>query len=203
MRAIGGRHVRLRRKDFAGLGPRRASDIAPPDCMRDTGFMIIRSERPADVPHIRTLTDAAFAGVEHSSQTEGAIVDALRAANALSVSLVAEQDGSIIGHVGFSPVLIDGADIGWFGLGPVSVLPNFQRGGVGSALIEQGLKALASRGAKGCVVLGDPGYYRRFGFTSDHALRYGDAPVEYFQSQVLGGAPAVGEVSYHVGFNAA
>lgn len=165
--------------------------------------MIIRPEASQDIPYIRTLTDAAFVGVEHSSQTEGAIVDALRDAGALTVSLVAELDGSVIGHVGFSPVLIDGENIGWFGLGPVSVSPGLQRGSVGSTLIKEGLNKLASLGAQGCVVLGDPAYYGRFGFSSDHALRYGDVPPEYFQSLVLGGESAAGEVTYHAGFEAA
>ncbi|WP_428156165.1 GNAT family N-acetyltransferase [Brevundimonas sp.] len=164
--------------------------------------MIIRPETPADVAFIRSLTDAAFVGVEHSSQTEGAIVDALRRAGALSLSLVAEQDGAIIGHVGFSPVRIDSEDIGWFGLGPVSVSPGLQRGGVGSALIKAGLDLLESQGAKGCVVLGDPQYYGRFGFSSDHGLRYGDVPAEYFQSRVMSGEPVGGEVTYHEGFEA-
>ncbi|TCJ32294.1 N-acetyltransferase [Parafrankia sp. BMG5.11] len=162
--------------------------------------MIIRQETPDDIIFIRALTDAAFVGVEHSSQTEGAIVDAVRKAGALSPSLVAEQGGSIIGHVGFSPVLIDGEDIGWFGLGPVSVSPSIQRSGVGSALVKEGLQVLTNRGARGCVVLGDPEYYRRFGFTSEHALRYGEVPAEYFQSLVLTGEPVAGEVAYHAGF---
>lgn len=170
--------------------------------MREIRLMIIRPETPKDTAAIRTLTDAAFVGVEHSSQTEGAIVDALRAADALTVSLVAEQDASIIGHVSFSPVLINGADAGWFGLGPVSVSPSLQRGGVGSILIKEGLDRLATHGAQGCVVLGDPDYYGRFGFRSDHALRYGDVPPVYFQSLVLGGEPASGEVTYHAGFEA-
>ena len=107
-----------------------------------------------------------------------------------------------MGHVGFSPVLIDGMDIGWFGLGPVSVSPSLQRGGVGSALIKTGLGLLESRGANGCVVLGQPDYYGRFGFTSDHALHYGDVPADYFQSLALRGAPANGDVTYHEGFKA-
>jgi len=164
--------------------------------------MIIRPETSDDIPAIRALTEAAFVGVEHSSQTEGAIVDALRKAGALSLSLTAEQGGLIIGHVGFSPVLIDGEDIGWLGLGPVSVLPSFQRGGIGSALINKGLQVLTDRGAEGCVVLGDPAYYGRFGFTSEHALRCGEVPVEYFQSIVLTGKPVAGEVAYHSGFEA-
>lgn len=164
--------------------------------------MIIRPESPHDIPFIRALTDAAFVGVEHSSQTDGAIVDALRKAEALSLSLVAEQEGSIVGHVGFSPILINSEDIGWVGLGPVSVSPSLQRGGVGSALIKEGLQVLTKRGAQGCVVLGDPKYYGRFGFASDHALSYGEVPAEYFQSLLLTGEPVAGEVAYHEGFEA-
>ncbi len=162
--------------------------------------MIIHPEVLADTSLIRSLIDSAFDGVEHSNQTEGAIVDALRQAGALTLSLVAEEDGAIIGHVAFSPVSIDGHSLGWFGLGPVSVSPRLQRGGIGTALIEKGLTLLKDRGARGCVVLGDPNYYRRFGFTSNHTLRYGDVPPEYFQSVVLSGDPARGEVTYHEGF---
>ncbi|WP_246347475.1 GNAT family N-acetyltransferase [Brevundimonas basaltis] len=182
--------------------PLRTLAVAAPGWVRETNRMIVRPEKPEDIPSIRTLTDAAFVGVEHSSRTEAAIVDALRAADALTLSLVAELQGSIIGHVGFSPVLIDGRDIGWSGLGPVSVSPGLQRGGVGSALIKQGLDKLARRGAQGCVVLGDPDYYGRFGFSSDHALRYGDVPAGYFQSLLLAGELAAGEVTYHAAFEA-
>lgn len=164
--------------------------------------MIIRSETPADSQAIRILTTAAFQGIEHSSQTEAAIIDALREADALSISLVAEQDGRIVGHVAFSPVRINGAHCGWFGLGPVSVLPALQRSGVGSSLIREGLEFLKLHGAWGCVVLGDPNYYSRFGFNSDHDLQYDDVPPEYFQSLALTGEPAKGEVAYHEGFEA-
>jgi len=164
--------------------------------------MIIRSEIAADIPSIRQLTDAAFRDVVFSSQTEGAIVDALRLAGVLALSLVAEQNGVIVGHVAFSPVLIDGDDIGWFGLGPVSVSPPMQRRGAGSALINEGLQLLRDRGASGAVVLGDPDYYRRFGFTSDHQLSFADVPSAYFQSIVLAGTPAKGVVTYHEAFAA-
>jgi putative acetyltransferase len=164
--------------------------------------MRIRPEIPADAAAIRSVTEAAFKGAEHSSQTEAAIVDALRDSGALAISLVAERDGAIIGHVAFSPVLLDGADKGWFGLGPVSVLPDLQGSGVGTALIREGLKLLERRGAKGCVLLGDPSYYGRFGFTSDHALRYPGPPPQYFQSLILSGDPAAGDVTYHAGFEA-
>lgn len=165
--------------------------------------MIIRAETASDSTVIRSVTEAAFLGAEHSSGTEGAIVDALRDAGALTLSLVAEQDGAMVGHVAFSPVRIGGRDLGWFGLGPVSVLPSLQRGGIGKTLIEAGLEQLRQRGASGCVVLGDPAYYGRFGFTADHELHYPDVPPEYFQSMPWTGASAEGEVSYHPAFGAA
>lgn len=110
--------------------------------------MEIRQERPEDIEGIRQITKAAFEPIEHSSQTEAAIVDALRSAGALTVSLVAVADGEIVGHVAFSPVTIDGADKGWYDLGPVSVRPDRQKEGIGGALIREGLARLA-RGRKG------------------------------------------------------
>ena len=164
--------------------------------------MIIRPETSADIPFIRSLTDAAFEGVQYSHQTEGAIVDALRKADALAISLIAEQDGVIIGHAAFSPVSINDKDLGWFGLGPVSVSPGLQGRGIGTALIEKGLALLEKYGAAGCVVLGNPNYYGRFGFTSHHDLHYGSVPQKYFQSLVLSSAVVEGEVTYHEGFEA-
>lgn len=164
--------------------------------------MRIRPESPADAAAIRAVVEVAFRGVAHSRQTEAAIVDALRASGALSLSLVADQHGSVIGHAAVSPVRVDGADIDWFGLGPVAVRPDRQGAGVGSALIEAALDQLAARGARGCVVLGDPGYYGRFGFVSDPALRYPGVPAEYFQARVLRGPPARGDVAYPPAFAA-
>lgn len=163
----------------------------------------IRPEGPADIGAIRVLTSAAFENAPHSAGTEAAIVDALRAGGALTLSLVAVQDADVIGHVAFSPVTIDGARARWFGLGPVSVRPDRQGAGIGSALILRGLDALRAMNADGCVVLGDPGYYARFGFESDPALRYGDVPAGYFQRIVFSGPPPAGEVEYHPGFGAA
>lgn len=163
--------------------------------------MHIRPETPADIDAIRALTAAAFAGMPHASGTEAAIIDALRAAGALVRSLVAEEDGAPVGHVAFSPVTIEGADRRWLGLGPVSVLPGRQGAGIGSALVRTGLAQVAD--AAGCVLLGAPGYYRRFGFIADPALRYPSAPAEYFLSRVLAGPPASGTVAFHPAFGAA
>ncbi|KJK03091.1 GCN5 family acetyltransferase [Pseudomonas sp. 21] len=162
----------------------------------------IRPERPEDLSVIREVTTAAFAEAEHSSGTEGAIVDELRAAGALSVSLVATVEGEVVGHVAFSPVTLDGADLGWYGLGPVAVRPDLHGRGIGAALIRAGLERLGALGAKGCVVLGDPAYYPRFGFQQDPAIQYAGVPAEYFMALSLDGSRVAGQVAYHSGFSA-
>lgn len=164
--------------------------------------MIVRPEQLGDADAIRAVTAAAFAGARVSSGTEAAIVDALRDAGALTLSLVAEAKGRVIGHIAFSPVAIDGAPLGWFGLGPVAVAPERQGRGVGAALIEEGLARLRADRAGGCVLLGDPGYYARFGFASDPALRYADAPARYFQRLAFCDVVPCGEVAFHPAFDA-
>ncbi|HEV7256700.1 MAG TPA: N-acetyltransferase [Bosea sp. (in: a-proteobacteria)] len=165
--------------------------------------MQIRAEEPGDVDAIRTLTTEAFATAPHSSGTEAGIVDGLRAVGALTLSLVAVEDGEIVGHVAFSPVTIDGAERGWFGLGPVSVRPGRQRGGIGSGLIREGLRRLRERGAGGCVLLGAPAYYGRFGFAADPALVLEDVPPDYFMRLAFGGEVPAGTVRYHAAFDGA
>lgn len=162
--------------------------------------MIIRTERPEDIAAISCLVAAAFEDTAHGSGTEAAIFVALRDSRALTISLVAEEAGDLAGHVAFSPVTVDGKDIAWFGLGPVAVLPSKQWRGIGTALIETGLEQLRTMGARGCVVLGDPAYYRKFGFECDDALRYPDAPGDYFQRIIFEGAPPSGVVAYHSAF---
>jgi putative acetyltransferase len=163
----------------------------------------IRRENPADIAPIDAVTAAAFLEAPHTSHTEQFIVAALRAAGALSVSLVAEAEGVVVGHVAVSPVTISDGTPGWFGLGPISVLPAWQGRGVGSALMSAALEALRELGAAGCVVLGEPAYYGRFGFKAEPRLVLPGIPVEYFQAVVFG-ATAVprGHVAYHAGFDA-
>lgn len=161
----------------------------------------IRPERSPDAAAIRELTDMAFRGAKHSSGTEGAIIDVLRTAGALTLSLVATRDGEIVGHVAFSPVTFDGVDIGWLGLGPISVRPDLQSKGIGSALINEGVGYLRRLGVPGCVLLGDPNYYRRFGFESDPAIRYQDVPPEYFMRISLDGSQPTGDVAFHPAFS--
>jgi len=162
----------------------------------------IRPETPRDAAAIREVTQAAFAKAEHSSGTEGAIIDALRQAQAMTISLVAEADGVVVGHIAFSPVTVDGRNEGWFGFGPVSVDPVQQGNGIGSRLILEGLAILKAKGAKGCVVLGDPHLYARFGFEQDPRLRYEGVPPEYFMVQAFEFPMPEGSVAYHQAFDA-
>lgn len=150
---------------------------------------------------IGEITAAAFKDMPFSDQSEPFIIERLRAAGALTVSLVAEDADKVIGHVAFSPVTLSNGADDWFCLGPVSVLPDFQARGTGSLLIREGLDRLRGQNAAGCVVLGDPAYYQRFGFTRDHALVASDVPAQYFQSLVLHGPQASGIVAFHPAFN--
>ncbi len=166
-------------------------------------MIVIRDELPGDADVIRSLTTQAFRDAPHSSGTEAAIVDALRTARCLTVSLVAKtQNDGVIGHVAFSPITIDGVAAHWYGLGPVSVRPDRQKQGIGAALIEAGLERLRDLRADGCVVLGDPNYYERFGFMSDPVFAYADIPAEYFQRLVFHGPAPAGLVAYHAAFEA-
>ncbi|QPF83751.1 N-acetyltransferase [Bradyrhizobium genosp. L] len=164
--------------------------------------MQIRDERNEDAAAIRRIVAAAFATAPHSSGAEPRIVEALRAAGALTISLVAiSDDGTSVGHVAFSMVQIDHSVGNWYGLGPVSVVPETQRQGIGRALIGEGLARLVALNAAGCVVLGDPAYYGQFGFVSDPALTYGGRPSPYFQRLVVNGTSPCGDVSYHPAFD--
>lgn len=164
--------------------------------------MRIRSELPSDAAAIEAITIAAFKNAAHSNHTEQFIVRGLRSAGALSVSLVAEDDGRVIGHVAVSPVTISTGAGGWHGLGPLSVEPERQGRGIGSRLIRAALDNLRASGASGCVVLGEPGYYSRFGFVTNSRLILPGVPPEYFQALSFKNAPPAGTVSYHNAFTA-
>ena len=140
--------------------------------------IVIRSETEADVNAITKVTVAAFETLAISNHTEQYIITALRAAKALTLSLVAEVEGRVIGHIAFSPVTISDGTRNWYGLGPVSVLPAYQRQGVGKALIREGLARLKAMDAQGCCLVGHPDYYRKFGFINkrDPTKRGGRPP---------------------------
>lgn len=164
--------------------------------------IVIRSETPADVDAISEVTIAAFKAMEISSQTEHFIVEALRAAKALTVSLVAEIGGRVVGHIAFSPVTMSDGTPGWYGLGPVSVLPECQRTGIGKALITEGLSRLRDLGARGCCLVGHPDYYRQVGFTNVSGLGHEGVPPEAFFVLAFEGDVPQGTVAFHEGFRA-
>lgn len=164
--------------------------------------IIIREERPADVDAITDVTIAAFKTLEFGQHTEQFIVAGLRAAGALSLSLVAEREGRIVGHIAFSPVSISDGTPGWVGLGPVSVAPELHRQGIGGALIREGLARLRASGARGCCLVGHPGYYGRFGFEHPDGLGWPGAPREVFFALAFDGAMPQGVVAFHEAFAA-
>jgi putative acetyltransferase len=160
----------------------------------------IRAETPDDIAAIRQVNVAAFEHHPISHQTEHLIVEALRSAGALELSLVAELDHQVVGHVAFSATSVGEARTGWYLLGPVAVLPDRQGQGIGRALIEAGLEELRARGALGCVLVGDPGFYARFGFRSTPGVTYPGVPDEYVLCLPLSGSAPVGEVVAHEAF---
>ena len=164
--------------------------------------IVIRRERVADEGAIGEVTVAAFAALQVSHHTEQFIVTALRAANVLAVSLVAEIDGRVIGHIAFSPLTISDGTRNWYGLGPVSVLPAYQRQGVGTALIREGLSRLQDLGAQGCCLVGHPDYYPRFGFRNVPGLVVEGVPPEVFFALSFDGHVPRGAVAFHEGFRA-
>jgi len=131
--------------------------------------MRIRAERPSDALAINDLTIRAFTGMPYSEGTEAPIIRLLRQSGDLALSLVAEENGIVIGHIAFSPIKI-GAHQNWFGLGPIAVEPSRQRAGIGKVLINKGLEMLKDRGASGVALIGNPDVYRSSGFTSDGRL---------------------------------
>lgn len=164
--------------------------------------VVIRSETEADANAIAEVTVAAFETLAISQHTEQFIIAALRAAQALAVSLVAERDGRVIGHIAFSPVTVSDGTRHWYGLGPVSVLPEHQRQGIGKALIREGLSRLRNLNAQGCCLVGHPGYYRQFGFENPSGLVLEGVPPEVFFALAFDGRIPQGRVIFHDAFNA-
>lgn len=151
--------------------------------------MIIREENTQDIKNIEELTLLAFTGHPHhkpgASPNEHLIINRLRDAGAMTLSLVAEDESGIIGHLAYSSVKIDGITSHWHALAPVSVSPSRQKQGIGSKMIEQSISLLKERNVDGLVVLGDPDYYSRFGFHHNHQFIIDGVPAKYFLAQSL------------------
>jgi len=160
----------------------------------------IRPETKKDIAKVRKINTAAF-----ETEAEANIVDALRKSTTPVISLVAEVNGKVVGHILFSPVTLsaDEPDVKIAGLAPMAVLPEFQNQGIGSDMVKQGLKRCAANGYEAAVVLGHPDFYPRFGF--EPAARFGikceyDVPDEVFMIKALKkGGPFgyKGTVRYH------
>jgi putative acetyltransferase len=162
--------------------------------------MIIRAERPEDAATIRAVNAAAF-----PTPAEARLVDQLRADGDLILSLVAERNGEVAGHVGFSRMAV-GDDGMWqnaVALAPVAVLPSQQGKGIGKALIEQGLQTLKEQGETLVFVLGSQDYYGRFGFSLDEAEPFSCTYAgPHFQLLRLSdGGPLSGRVQYAAAFS--
>ena len=162
----------------------------------------IRDERPADAVAVREVNDRAF-----GQDVEGRIVDALRSNAAVMLSLVATLNGRVVGHILYTPIAV-GETVG-AALGPMAVLPDHQRLGIGGRLIEEGRARLEAQGCPFVIVLGHDTYYPRFGFVraSAHGIRCEwEVPDEAFMVQVLDAAKmadVIGMARYRQEFSAA
>jgi putative acetyltransferase len=164
--------------------------------------IVIRNEMDSDIEAISEITRAAFENHQYSNQTEEFIINALRDASALTISLVADAGKNVVGHIAFSPVTISDGSPGWYGLGPISVLPEFQRQGIGKSLIREGLSMLKAAGAKGCILVGDPSYYKSLGFRNPPDLTIEGVPQENILAFPFDENKIQGVVTFHEAFAA-
>jgi len=160
--------------------------------------MNIRPETKADIQAIFDLTKVAFAPVEYSDGSEVQIIDDLRKAGDLMLSLVMDDDG-VVGHVAFSPVILN-CPGRWAGLGPIAVEPNRQRQGIGTALVADGIAQLAAMDFDGCVLVGNPAVYGPMGFSSG-GLTYHDLPSELVMGRSITGLVPTGFITYAPAFD--
>ena len=160
----------------------------------------IRKETDDDHAAIRVVTETAFRDMPYSGGDEQDVIDRLRSVGALSLSLVATLDRDVIGHIAFSPARNADNTGPWFALGPVSVLPERQRRGIGSALIESGLADIEQRGALGCILMGNPDFYRQFGFEPAAANAPDNEPAEFFMLKLFTATGPAGAFRFHEAF---
>lgn len=162
--------------------------------------MHVRKEGSNEARTIFDLAQQAFSSMPYSNGSEGPIIDGLRQDGDLTLSLVADDGGVIVGHIAFSPVWINGKHDDWFGLGPVAVSPERQKQGIGRMLIQEGLHQMRHLGAHGCLLVGAPALYQRFGFVSEGQLTYGSLDRELIQHMVFHGSPPQGDVTFAPAF---
>lgn len=128
-------------------------------------------------------------------------MDALRAEGALEVSLIAEREGLVVGHIAFSHARVGEASADWYLLGPMAVLPEFQGRGIGRLLMQAGLASLRERSAQGCVLVGDPAFYGRFGFEHVPGICCAGVPDAYVLALRFAGPMPQGEIAHHPAYS--
>lgn len=160
----------------------------------------IRLEQAGDEAAIYKVTADAFRGLSYAGGNEQDLVNRLRELGQLTLSLVAMDKDRLVGQVTFSPVTLSDGSEPWFGLGPVSVTPEYQNQGIGSQLIRSGLISISARGALGCVLTGNPAYYQRFGFELAPKNVPKNEPPAFFQLKLLNATKAEGAFSFHSAF---
>ncbi|MCE8419741.1 N-acetyltransferase [Rhodovulum sulfidophilum] len=160
--------------------------------------MLIRNEVGSDATMIRRIVTEAMQLLPQATGTEADIIDRLRRDDALILSLVAEDRGEAVGYLAVSMSRI-GAESGWGLIGPLAVLPSRHGEGFGSALMAEAIRRLRST-CKGAALVGDPGYYARFGFRSYPGLRVGDCPPQFVQALPFDAAEPEGELHHHAAF---
>ena len=170
--------------------------------MTQLAGIIVRDQTEADFAAVHELVIAAFKTLPVACGREQFVMDALWRTGAATVALVAEDAGAIVGQAAFSKVTVGGADVGWHGCGPVAVLPARHKQGIGSALMRAGLERLRVLGSRGCVVVGDPNYYPRFGFANTDAMFEPGVPPEVFMAICFEGQMPKGEVKFDEAFEA-
>jgi predicted N-acetyltransferase YhbS len=157
----------------------------------------IRPETSEDIVAIHTLTKSAFHGKSFSDGTEPDLINALRNVGALTLSLVADDAGTILGHVAISPAIAaDGSD-DWYALGPIAVVPTCQRQGIGGHLIRGSMERLIAMKARGCIVLGDTKFYPRHGFVPRPDLSPPGQPAAHYMVRALNGQTPDTVVDFH------
>ena len=160
--------------------------------------MLIRDETIGDIPAIRRVVTDAFLMLPQSTGTEARIVEKLRAEGALTLSLAASEGGEVIGYLAASAARI-GAQDGWGLIGPLAVAPSRHREGIGTALMAEALRRLRAT-CRGAALVGDPGYYGRFGFRAFPGLGLSGCPPEVVQALPFDGIAPRGELIHHPAF---
>ena len=159
--------------------------------------ILIRPERLEDYDAIYDVTKRAFAPMPYADGDEQELIGRFRDAGVLALSLVAEKDGKVVGQITFTPAFAADGSTGWFALGPVSAEPGLKHQGIGSQLIQAGIAWLKEQNAAGCILIGNPAYYSRFGFLPFPDLTPPGMPSEYYQILPLGIAEPGTVVGFH------